>query len=62
MVDNKLEIARQITAKLIEEIGLPTVLIRVNKRKKVTLISSKFGGLPYWDKDIEYQLIAKAIS
>lgn len=54
MVDNRIQLAKQITAKLIEEIGLPTVFVRVNKRKKVTLISSKFGGLPYWNKDIQY--------
>lgn len=59
MVDNKLGIAKQITLRLIDEIGLPTVLVRVNKRKKVTLISSKFGGLPYWDKDIEYPADSK---
>lgn len=59
MVDNKIQLAKQITTRLIEEIGLPTVFIRVNKRKQVTLISSKFGGLPYWDKEIQYPTDSK---
>ena len=54
MDNNRLQLAKQITAKLIEEIGLPTIFIRTNKRKKITLISSKFGGLPYWNIGMPY--------
>lgn len=49
MAIDKLELTRKITDELNEEIGLSTILIYPNKRKKVTLTSSKFGGLPYWD-------------
>lgn len=54
MSDRRLQIAKQITAQLIEELGVPTVFIRPNKRKKVTLTSSKFGGIPYWDMSQPY--------
>lgn len=49
-----MKLAKQITEKIIEEFGLPTVLIRTNKAKELTLLSSKFGGLPYWDMEMPY--------
>ncbi len=54
MIIDKLELTRKIVDELNEEIGLSTILIYPNKRKKVTLTSSKFGGLPYWDDSKVY--------
>lgn len=54
MTIDKLELTRKIADELNEEIGLSTILIYPNKRKKVTLTSSKFGGLPYWDNSQAY--------
>lgn len=41
---------RKITDELHEEIGVPTIFIYPDKLKEISLTSSKFGGLPYWDK------------
>lgn len=54
MITDKLELTRKISAELDEEIGVNTIFIYPNKRKKISLTSSKFGGLPYWDKSRPY--------
>ncbi len=54
MTIDKLELTRKFVDELNEEIGLSTILIYPNERKKVTLTSSKFGGLPYWDNTQAY--------
>lgn len=54
MAIDKAKLARQITDELNKEIGVPTIFIHPNKRKKIALINSKFGGLPYWDKSVPY--------
>lgn len=54
MIIDKLELTRKISAELDEEIGVNTIFIYPNKRKKISLTSSKFGGLPYWDKSRPY--------
>lgn len=54
MAVNKIELTRKITDELNEEIGVPTICIYPNKRKKVTLTGSKFGGIPYWDNSQPY--------
>lgn len=54
MTIDKLELTRKIVDELNDEIGFPTILVYPNKRKKVTLTSSKFGGLPYWDNSQAY--------
>ena len=54
MALDKICLTRKIVDELKEEIGLPTIVIIPNKLKKISLTSSKFGGLPYWDKSIPY--------
>ena len=51
---DKLELTRKIAEELNEEIGLTTIFIYPNKDKEITLTSSKFGGLPYWDDSLPY--------
>lgn len=51
---NKVQLTRKIVDELKEEVGLPTIIVCPNKRKKTTLTDSKFGGLPYWDSSIPY--------
>lgn len=54
IVIEKLELMRKITDELHEEIGVPTIFIYPDKLKEISLTSSKFGGLPYWDKSQPY--------
>lgn len=54
MAIDKVELTRKITDELNEEIGVPTIFINPNKRKKISLTSSKFGGMPYWDSSLPY--------
>ncbi len=54
MAIDRLKLIRKITDELNEEIGVPTIFIYPNKRKKVSLTGSKFGGLPYWDNSQPY--------
>ena len=54
MAIDKFELTRKITEELNEEIGVPTIFIFPNKSKETSLTSSKFGGLPYWDKSLPY--------
>lgn len=54
MAIDKVELTRKITDELNEEIGVPTIFINPNKRKKISLTGSKFGGIPYWDPSLPY--------
>lgn len=54
MVKDKFEIAREIADELMEEIGIPTIIIYPDKEKKIFPTSSKFGGKPYWDNSVPY--------
>ncbi len=47
-------LAIKITGELKKKIGIASINIKANRRKRPSITDSKFGGLPYWDVQKEY--------